>query len=77
MLDDLGDAIFAFVIVDGDNLFAARDVFGIKTLFWGRDNGTLCLTSELKSLTVITDDVHEFPPGHRMDGSGRTTGWSA
>jgi asparagine synthase (glutamine-hydrolysing) len=76
MLDDLGDAIFAFVIVDGDDLFAARDVFGIKTLFWGRDNGTLCLASELKSLAEVTDDVHEFPPGHRMDSTGRTTGFA-
>jgi asparagine synthase (glutamine-hydrolysing) len=72
MLELLDDAIFAFVIVDGDKLLAARDVFGIKTLFLGRANGTLCLTSELKSLAEVTDDVHEFPPGHRMDGSGET-----
>ncbi len=73
MLDMLDDAVFAFVIQDGDKLFAARDVFGIKTLFYGRANGALCLASELKGLTEVTDDVREFPPGHRMDESGRTT----
>ncbi|MBD3335354.1 MAG: hypothetical protein GF355_07540 [Candidatus Eisenbacteria bacterium] len=73
MLDRLNDAIFAFVISDGEKLFAARDVFGIKTMFYGRVNGSLYLTSELKSLKEVTDDVNEFPPGHFMDGSGRLT----
>ncbi|MEA2109303.1 MAG: asparagine synthase-related protein [Pseudomonadota bacterium] len=70
MFDHLDDAIFAFVISDGKNLFAARDLLGIKTLFYGRKNGTLYLSSELKSLVGITDDIHEFPPGHYMDNTG-------
>ena len=61
MLQHLGDTIFALVICDGDKLFAARDLLGIKTLFYGRDNGTLYLASELKSLRAVTDDIHEFP----------------
>ena len=69
----LNDAIFAFVISDGENLFAARDLLGIKTLFYGRKNTRLYFASELKSLVEITDDVYEFPPGHYMDGSGRLT----
>jgi len=71
MFEHLDDAIFAFVISDGENLFAARDLLGIKTLFYGRKNGTLYLSSELKSLTEITDDFYEFPPGHYMDKEGR------
>jgi len=73
MLRYLGDAIFAMVISDGKTLFAARDLLGIKTLFYGRENGTLYLASELKSLRVVTDDVHEFPEGHVMGSDTKLT----
>jgi len=73
MLRYLGDAIFALVISDGEKLFAARDLLGIKTLFYGRRNGTHYLTSELKSLRAVTEDMHEFPEGHFMDSEGRLT----
>ena len=66
----LDDAIFAFVISDGDELFAARDLLGIKTLFYGRKDQTLYLATELKSLVSVTDDINEFPPGHYMDSEG-------
>jgi asparagine synthase (glutamine-hydrolysing) len=66
----LDDAIFAFVISDGNELFAARDLLGIKTLFYGRKDQTLYLATELKSLVRVTDDIHEFPPGHYMDSNG-------
>jgi asparagine synthase (glutamine-hydrolysing) len=71
MLTYLDDAIFAFVISDGDELFAARDLLGIKTLFYGRKDQTLYLASELKSLVRVTDDINEFPPGHYMDSDGK------
>jgi len=70
MFEYLDDAIFTFVISDGKTLFAARDLLGIKTLFYGKKNGALYLSSELKSLTEITDDIYEFPPGHYMDSTG-------
>lgn len=70
MLSKLNDAIFTFVIRDGEKLFAARDLLGIKTLFYGRKEGALYLASELKSVVAITDDVYEFPPGHYMNSSG-------
>ena len=73
MLRCLGDAIFAFVISDGEKLLAARDVLGIKTLFYGRKNGVLYFASELKSILAVTDEVHEFPAGHYMDGNGQLT----
>ncbi len=73
MLSYLDDAVFAFVISDGENLFAARDLLGIKTLFYGYKDGTLYLTSELKSLITVTDNVYEFPSGHYMDSSGNLT----
>ena len=70
MFEYLDDAIFTFLISDGKNIFAARDLLGIKTLFYGKKNGALYLSSELKSLTDITNDIYEFPPGHYMDSSG-------
>ncbi len=74
MFQHLDDAIFAFVISDGeDDIFAARDLLGIKTLFYGRKGDTLYLTTELKSLVTVTNDINEFPPGHYLDGSGNLT----
>jgi asparagine synthase (glutamine-hydrolysing) len=70
MFQYLDDAIFAFVISNGNELFAARDLLGIKTLFYGRKDQTLYLATELKSLVSVTDDIHEFPPGHYMDSEG-------
>ena len=40
MFEFLDDAIFAFVITDGENLFAARDLLGIKTLIYNYATGT-------------------------------------
>jgi asparagine synthase (glutamine-hydrolysing) len=71
MLDYLDDAVFAFAISDGEKLFAARDLLGIKTLFYGRKNGTLCLASELKAILEVTEGVQEFPPGHFMTETGQ------
>ncbi len=70
MFEHLGDAILTCVISDGHELLAARDLLGIKTLFYGTKDETLYLASELKSLVAITADVSEFPPGHTMDGAG-------
>lgn len=71
MFESLADAIFAFAIADGDKLLVARDLLGIKTLFHGQADGAPCFASELKSLTAVTDDVHEFPAGHTMSVPGQ------
>lgn len=73
MLRYLDDAIYSFVISDGSNLFAARDVLGIKTLSYGRKNGALYLASELKSVLAVNDEVFEFPAGHFMGAEGKLT----
>ena len=71
MLNYLNDSIFAFVISEGDELFAARDLLGIKTLFYGWKDQTLYLASELKSIVDVIEEVNEFLPGHYMDSSGQ------
>ncbi len=76
MLDNLDDAIFAFVISNGDKFLAARDLLGIKTLYYGWEDKTLYLTSELKSIVEVTENVYEFPPGHYMDQTGELTRFS-
>ena len=73
MVHHLSDAVFAFAIADGDQLFAARDLLGIKTLYYGRKDHTVYLASELKSVVAVTDEVYEFPPGHYMDSHGCLT----
>jgi asparagine synthase (glutamine-hydrolysing) len=77
MLHYLDDAIFAFVISDGHNLFAARDLLGIKTLYYGLKDGTVFLASELKGIVEIADEVYEFPPGHYMDQEGKLIPFAA
>ncbi len=73
MFSHLTDAIFSLVIADEQDLLAARDMLGIKTLFYGWKGETLYLASELKGVLQVTDEVYEFPNAHYMDGSGRLT----
>lgn len=44
------NGIFAFVVVDGDTVFAARDHTGIKPLFYRLHDGLLWFGSELKAI---------------------------
>lgn len=77
LLQHLGDAVFALAISDGTNLLVARDLLGIKTLFYGRKNGAVYFGSELKSVLAVADDVHEFPAGHALDAAGNLTPFAA
>ncbi|NIM67236.1 MAG: asparagine synthetase B, partial [Armatimonadetes bacterium] len=45
---------FSFVISDGKYLFAARDLLGIKTLFYAKKDGNIYLSSELKGIMPVT-----------------------
>ncbi len=65
------DGMFALVVADGPDLYAARDTVGIKPLYIGRrlaprnaEGGEqLLFASELKALAGVADEVREFPPG--------------
>lgn len=61
------DAEFALIIYDGrtGEYVAARDPFGIRPLYYGKDdNGSICFASEPKNLVGICDRIMPFPPGH-------------
>ncbi len=58
------DGMFAFVLSDGKQVFAARDPLGIKLLYMGRDaDGGLWFASELKALIDVCASIEEIPPG--------------
>ena len=61
------DGMYAFVIADGSNLFAARDAIGIKPLYYGEQDGALWFASELKALAPFCPNMKEFPPGTFFD----------
>ncbi len=60
------DAEFALVIYDSkkDAYIAARDPIGIRSLFYGYDQGDIVFASEAKNLVGLVEKVYPFPPGH-------------
>lgn len=64
---------FAFILVDISKdgkvkLIAGRDPIGVRPLFYAMDkDGSICLSSEMKGLSDIYDNVKVFPPGHYME----------
>ncbi|MCW5837058.1 MAG: hypothetical protein KIS78_31985, partial [Labilithrix sp.] len=66
------DGMFAFVLTDGERFLAARDAFGIKPLYFGRDRdgAGLWFASELKALPADCREIAEFPPGTLMTERG-------
>lgn len=62
MVDSL-DGMFAFILMDGQELFAARDPIGIKPLYYGSSGNRTVFASELKALSGRATNVKEFPPG--------------
>ncbi len=58
------DGMFAIALLDGEDLFLARDPLGIKPLYYATENGKLYFASEIKALIDLSSDILEFPPGH-------------
>jgi asparagine synthase (glutamine-hydrolysing) len=71
MVKKLDSEMFAFVLYDRklDALFAARDPYGVKPLYYAIDSsGNMHFASEIKQLVQFQEisQVLEFPPGHYM-----------
>ncbi len=70
---------FSFVIWDEDEktLFAARDRFGLQSLFYHESNGILYLASEARALLAagVTRgwDTSGVPPGHMLVSTPEST----
>lgn len=61
------DGEFSFVIHDlsNDQIFAARDSYGVRPLYLNQYNDSFCLSSDLSPMMFLPmDQVNHFPPGH-------------
>lgn len=59
---------FAMAVMKPSGLFLARDLLGIRPLYYGRDeDGDICFASEVKALLGVAEEIHEFPPGKWYD----------
>lgn len=63
---NLLDGVYSFVLhnFNTDTVFAARDPIGVRPLFYGYIQESICFASEAKALVDICEFVKEFPPGH-------------
>lgn len=66
--------MFAFAIMQEDELFLARDPLGIKPLYCGNGENGFYFASEIKSLAVTAHDIYEFPAGQWYSSK---KGWQA
>ncbi|TAL53072.1 MAG: hypothetical protein EPN86_04740, partial [Nanoarchaeota archaeon] len=72
MVEQIDSEMFAFVLYDlaSNSLFAARDRWGVKPLYWAKDDqGNFYFGSEIKELSCIQQisTINNFPPGHYFE----------
>lgn len=67
------DGYFAFLLVDGDVLYAARDEIGVRPLFMGKKGTSLYFASEMKALHSLSEHITTFPPGQWWKSSDPDT----
>ncbi len=67
--DEVADGHFACAKSVANSLSLSRDTLGVAPLYYGRDpQGDLCFASEVKGLLGVASDIHELPPGSRLNG---------
>jgi asparagine synthase (glutamine-hydrolysing) len=65
-VDETENSCFARARVEDDGLVLIRDPLGVAPLYYGNTpDGCFCFASEVKAMLEVTQDIHEFPPGHR------------
>jgi asparagine synthase (glutamine-hydrolysing) len=60
------DGVFSLVLFDNNEnkIYAARDPFGVRGMFVGYKNDEILISSEMKSISNLVDNIIPFPPGH-------------
>lgn len=64
------DGVFAGSIIHIDkfkqtiDIFAFRDIYGVRPLYYGTTETSLALSSELKGLNTLVQNIQQFPPGN-------------
>lgn len=68
------DAEFAYIVYDEKTniMYAARDAFGVRPLFWGIKDNMIAFASEMKAINYC-DHIEPFLPGHSMTLNLNTT----
>lgn len=57
---------FAFICIKNETLIAARDPIGVRPLYIGINETSICLSSEIKGIPKFDFEIMEFPPGHHL-----------
>ena len=65
------DGVFSFILYDKNNnqIYCARDPYGVRPLFYFFENYTISFASELKvlhNLSLFKKNIFHFLPGHYM-----------
>ncbi len=66
------EGMFAFILYDEtkNSYLVARDPIGIIPLYYGYDDKRqIYVSSELKAIANVCEEVHCFPPGHYLDSN--------
>lgn len=58
------DAEFALVYFDGRDVYAARDRYGVRPLFVGKNNNQIIFSSEMKAIPNDFETVSQLEPMH-------------
>ena len=67
------DGVFAFILIDGNSVYFARDPFGVRPLYYfDCGGGIFGAASELKSLINFNTNIKQFPPGHFGHFNGKS-----
>jgi asparagine synthase (glutamine-hydrolysing) len=59
------DGVYAIAVTDGSDIVIARDLIGVKQLYWVQNEDYIAFASEKKALWSINlrDDIHRLRPG--------------
>lgn len=68
-LFELLDGVFSFVLYDTnkDVIYAARDPYGVRPLYYYDNTDSIIFASELKQLYKFGIGIKQFPPGYYLE----------